>query len=63
MTERNSTEQQPTIYHPIIWRLELPNSEEPSRDTYIKAFGELPDFVLKANQILASNQEGNFRGY
>lgn len=61
MTERNSTEQQPTIYHPIIWRLELPNSEKPSRDTYIKALGELPDFVLKANQILASNLEGNFQ--
>ena len=61
MTERNSTEPKPTIYNPIIWRLELQNSEKPSRDTYIKAFGELPDFVLKANQILASNQEGNFQ--
>jgi len=60
MTERNSTEQQPTIYNPIIWRLELQNSEKLSRDT-IKAFGELPDFVLKANQILTSNLEGNFQ--
>jgi len=61
MTEKNSIEQQPTIYHPIIWRLELQNSEKPSRNTYIKALGELPDFVLKANQILASNREGNFQ--
>jgi hypothetical protein len=61
MTERNSTEPKPTIYNPIIWRLELQNSEKPSRDTYIKAFGELPDFVLKANQILTSNLEENFQ--
>jgi hypothetical protein len=61
MTKRNSTEQQPTIYHPTIWRLNLQNSEKPSRDTYIRALGELPDFILKANQILASNLEGNFQ--
>ncbi|MGE5659582.1 MAG: hypothetical protein ACM37W_23555 [Actinomycetota bacterium] len=61
MTQRNSTEQPPALYNPIIWRLELQNSETPSRDTYIKAFGYLPDFILKANHILPSNLEGNFR--
>ncbi len=59
MRERNPKQQQPGIYNPVIWRLELQNSENPSRDTYIQAFGQLPDFVLKANGILVSNREGN----
>lgn len=47
------------VFAILIWRLELQNSEKPSRDTYIQAFGQLPDFVLKANGILVSNREGN----
>jgi hypothetical protein len=41
MRERNPKQQQPGIYNPVIWRLELQNSENPSRDTYIQAFGQL----------------------
>lgn len=59
MREKNPKKQQPGIYNLAIWRLTLQNSEKPSRDTYIQAFGQLPDFVLKANGILVSNREGN----
>ncbi|WP_445630317.1 hypothetical protein [Nostoc sp. DSM 114167] len=45
------------IYNPIIWRLNIQGKEKPSRNDYIQGFGLLPDFVLKANGILISEQK------
>lgn len=50
-------ELKPGIYKPIIWRLNVQGKEKPSRNDYIQAFGLLPDFVLKANAILISEQK------
>ncbi|MEH2439905.1 hypothetical protein [Nostoc sp.] len=45
----------PGNYNLIIRKLNIKEKEKPTRNDYIKNFGHLPDFVLKANGILISD--------
>ncbi|QIR36339.1 hypothetical protein HCG51_05920 [Tolypothrix sp. PCC 7910] len=44
-------------YNLVIRRLYIKDKEKPSRNDYIQAFKLLPDFVIKANGILISEQK------